>query len=218
MLKTLTATVAAAATFFCAASAATFSLDSTSGAVSVPGGYQFTADGITLTVTAGVFNNAGVVTEGQNGAHPVIYSGFGMGVSHNNDGQHTIDGSGLMEVVIFSFDKAVTVDWAQFGYFDSSDDFEFFADSDNDSALNWLFSDIDIPWTSWYALSSLWPTAGTVFGIGADYYDDTFKLKTLIVTEVSEVPLPGALALFLSGAAGLGFAGRRRVRARTGSL
>lgn len=197
-----------------AAEAATFNIGSTSGATGVPGGYQFTVDGITLTVTAGIFDSAGVVTPGGNGARPWIYNGYGMGVSHDTDGQHTVDGSGLKEVVIFAFDKPVTVDWVRFSYFGSKDDFEFFADSDKDGDLDWLFSDIDIPGSGWFELSTIWTTAGTIFGIGADHYSDTFKLKKLIVTEAPEIPLPAAAPLFLAGLAGLGLARRRRARAR----
>ncbi|MBI1364604.1 MAG: hypothetical protein GC153_01430 [Alphaproteobacteria bacterium] len=208
-MRFLTGVAAALATLSAAgaACATTFDLSSTAGWTVIPGGYQQTVDGITLTVTAGTFTDS-TITPGGNGAHPQIYNGYGTGVWTNNDSQHTIDGSGYHEFVMLSFSQNVILDALRFSYFDSLDDFDLFADTNSDSALEHLASDIDIPNNGYYSLSTT--LISSLFGVGADHSSDSFKLKKVYVTAAPEVPLPMALPLFLSGAAGLGFAGFAR--------
>lgn len=194
-----------------AAHATTFNLTSYSGVSSIPGGYSMTVDGITMNVTAGVFNYAGAVTPGGANAQPQIYSGAGLGVWTNYDYQHTIDGSGYHEVAILSFDQDVILDSVSFGYFDFLDDFDFFADTNNDNALDHIASDVSIPNSGTYTFASMW--LGDLFGIGADDASDSFKLKSISVSKAPEVPLPAALPLFVAGLAGLGFArGARKTK------
>jgi hypothetical protein len=196
----------AALAFAGGAQAALFNLGSTSGATAVPGGYQKTVDGITLTVTAGTFTGSGV-TPGGNGADPQIYS-FGTGVWTDNDGQHTIDGYGPNELVILTFSDEVSLDALLFGYFDFLDDFDFFVDTDGDGLLEHIATDIDIPGSGLYTFTSAF--VSSVFGVGADHWDDSFKLRKVYVSAPPEIPAPAALPLFLAGAAGLGLAGFRR--------
>lgn len=203
---------AAAAAIFTggAASAATFNL--TSGYTAVPGGYQYTVDGITLTITAGGFadNATGNVTSGQGGARPYIYSP-GVGISYNGDNSHTIDGSGQNDVLILTFSENVVIDSITFGYFDSNDDFDFFYDSDTNGTLNRVLNNVDIPNSGVALLASLFTQSGAWFGIGADGNDDSFKLKSV---SVSVVPLPAAAPFFIAGAGALGFF-RRKAKKKT---
>lgn len=199
--------IAAAAAIFTggAANATTFNL--TSGYTSVPGGYQYTVDGITLTITAGGFadNATGNVTPGQGGARPYIYSP-GVGISYNGDNDHTIDGSGQNDVLILTFSQNVVIDGLQFGYFGSTDDFDFFYDTDTNGVLNRVLNDIDIPNSGVALLASLFSQSGDWFGVGADGSDDSFKLKSV---SVSVVPLPAAAPFFIAGAGALGFLRRK---------
>ncbi|MEE2690314.1 MAG: VPLPA-CTERM sorting domain-containing protein [Pseudomonadota bacterium] len=206
------------------AGAATFNLASSAGASSYTNGsihgYQMTVDGITLTVTIGHYTDAGVITEGAHGARPTIYNGYGTGSKYNSSDEHTIDGNGYNEVVLLRFSEDVILESVLFGYFFSDDHFDFFADNDDpDTALNYLYSGIDIPGSSYlspgaglYVFANIWQ--GNIFGIGASGKYDAFKLKGLTVSKLPEVPLPAALPLFLAGAAGVGFMSRRRKAAR----
>lgn len=187
-------------------------------------------DGVTMTVTAGLFTDTAVtgdavVTPGQYGARPVAYSP-GTGVTHNdNDGQHYVDGY-YPEVVILSFDKVVQLTAAMFSYVDTHDTFDLFVDTDNDGVLERLFENLAMPDTS-IALVDLVSLnlVGKLFGIGTssyqrcyyhygykkcETYSPAWKLKKVAFEEVPEVPLPAALPLFLAGLAGFGFATRKK--------
>lgn len=188
-------------------------------------------DGVTMTVTAGLFTDTAVtgdavVTPGQYGARPVAYSP-GTGITHNdNDGQHYVDGY-YPEVVILSFDSVVQLTGAMFSYVDTLDTFDIFVDSNDDGVLERLFENLAMPNTSTplIDLVSL-NLVGKLFGIGTSSYEydcyykygqkkcKTFtpewKLKKIVFEEVPEVPLPAALPLFLAGLAGFGFAARKK--------
>lgn len=203
---------AAAAAFAGSAEAATITFASAA-ATAVPGGFSFSSGGITVTLTAGLFvdDAVGNVTPGQLNAQPKIYSP-GVGVSHNGDDDHTIDGAGNNEAVILTFSQNVIIDQITFGYFDGDDDYDFFFDSNSDGVLNRVLNNIDIPNSGVSNLAALFLQPGRWFAIGADGSDDSFKLKAISFRAAPVVPIPAALPLFAAGLAGLGFAARRRRR------
>lgn len=172
---------------------------------------QFSNGEVTLTVSAGVFVESGQVevVEGAYNARPVAYSP-GLGILTHNDNSHTIDGSGRKEAAILEFSQNVIITGLTFGYFDGDDDFEFFFDADMDSIVERVLSNIDIPNSGFIDMTGFFSQAGSLFGVGANYHDDSFKLKKVYYELAPEVPLPAALPLFLAGAAGVGFVSRRR--------
>lgn len=212
MRRILGIAAAAALASVSTAEAATFSFMNGSGVSAVPGGYQKTVDGITLTVTAGLYTSSGVVYEGYAGARPWLYSGYGLGAGYSGDGQHTVDGRGAREVVIFSFDQDVIFEQIRFNYVGYGSGFDFFADEGGDDSLDRVFQSISIPNVGTYVIASIFSEAGSLFGIGAGSKWDSFKIKSITVSAMPEVPLPAALPLFLAGLAGLRFAGRRKRR------
>jgi hypothetical protein len=199
--------LAAAAGLFASASAHAAIIETTSAtATSVPGGYRFTQGDIVLTITGGLFTSGGLVTPGAQNARPHAYS-IGLGESNDGDTEHTIDGNGDYEVLILAFNKTVQITGFVFSYFDGTDEFDFFFDSNNDGALNRVLDEVNIPNSGLALISSMFNTPGKWFGVGADG-TDSFKLKAVNYTTV--VPLPAAFPLFLAGAAAIGFASRKR--------
>lgn len=201
--------LAAAAAVFASASASAAVIETTSAnATSVAGGYRFTQGDIVLTITGGLFNSAGVVTPGAQNARPNAYS-IGLGASNNGDDDHTIDGGGDYEVLLLAFNKTVQIQGFYFSYFDGSDEFDFFFDSDNNGSLNRVLDEVNIPDSGLALISAMFSTPGKWFGVGADG-NDSFKLKAIKYTAVPDVPLPAAFPLFALGAAAVGFASRRK--------
>jgi len=224
----------AATALMSAATAHASSVYTTSGSSDqVSNGYNsqvYEDDGVTMTVTAGLFTDTpvtgdAVVTPGDNGAHPVAYSP-GTGILHNSDGQHLVDGD-YPEVLILSFDSVVQLTGAVFSFVDAPDTFDLFADTNNDGILERLFENLAMPNSSEAFVDLLsYNLVGKLFGIGTSAYEyncrqtrygercDTFspawKLKKVKFEEVSEVPLPAALPLFMAGLAGFGFASRKK--------
>jgi len=213
MRKVLACAAAAAAMAFSGAANAGVIVMTNSTDTVINGGtaLQFSNSEVTLTVKAGVFTQTGQVevVAGAYGARPVAYSP-GLGVLTNNDNSHTIDGSGRLEAVILEFSQNVIITGLTFGYFDGDDDFEFFFDLDMDGIVERVLSNIDIPNSGFIDMTGLFGDAGTLFGVGANHSSDSFKLKKVYYELAPEVPLPAALPLFLAGAAGVGFASRRR--------
>lgn len=180
-------------------------------ATAVSGGFSFTSGGITVTITAGLFADdaAGKVTPGQLNARPKVYSP-GVGISHDGDSDHTIDGAGNNEALILTFSQNVLIDSIGFGYFDGDDDYDFFFDSNSDGVLNRVLNNVDIPDAGVSNLSALFLQPGRWFAIGADGSDDSFKLKSISFRAAPVVPVPAAFPLFVAGLAAFGFASRRR--------
>ncbi|WP_428407305.1 VPLPA-CTERM sorting domain-containing protein [Hyphococcus sp.] len=187
-------------------------------------------DGVTMTVTAGIFTDTpvtgdAVVTPGGNGARPIAYSP-GTGITHSTDNQHYVDGY-LPEVLILSFDATVQLTGAIFSYVDPNDTFDLFVDTNNDGILERIYENLGMPNNSiaFVDLFSL-NLVGKLFGIGAseyayncrqtmwgqkcDKYSPAWKLKAVKFEEIPDVPLPAALPLFMAGLAGFGFASRKK--------
>ncbi|MCQ8185780.1 VPLPA-CTERM sorting domain-containing protein [Parvularcula maris] len=145
----------------------------------------------------------------------------GLGINQPND-WHTVDGKGTNEAIVISaqengVDVAIRLTSIEFGYFGSNSDFDLLVDDGNGS-LDRVINDQNIGANNPALLSEL----GTAFVIGADQECrlfagceyDYFKLKSFsyeLLSDIdSEVPVPGALPLFLAGAAGFGALRRKR--------
>jgi hypothetical protein len=169
--------------------------------------YSFTADGIGLTVTAGTFTtrNGGTVRDGA----LVGQYGGGLGVTSHTGDSRQVDGMNRNDILIFDFDQDVELESVTFTRVDRNDEFRFFFEDASDDLIDWG-GQIDIPGRrlGTYAFALEW--VGDQFGIGAlDSYDNFF-VRGITANAVSAVPLPGTLALLLSGMALLGAAGVRR--------
>lgn len=196
----------------------------------------YSEDGVQMTVTAGLYDDdaSATVNAGQYGARPVLYNGYGTGVSHNNsDGEHTVDAY-FAEVLILAFDTTVKLTDLVFNYINDYGKFDFFIDSDDDGVLERVLTDVDLDGSyDSVSLSSLLAESlltGKLFGVGTSYlaesctykwvghkkkkvcetYKSEWKLKKVGFEEVPEVPLPAALPLFLAGIAGFGVAARKK--------
>lgn len=201
--------LAAAAALFASASANAAIIETTSAtATSIAGGYRFTQGDIILNITGGLFSAAGIVTPGAQNARPNAYS-IGLGASNDGDDDHTIDGGGDYEVLLLAFNKTVRIEGLYFSYFDGSDEFDFFFDSNNDGTLNRVLDEVNIPDSGLALISGMFSSPGKWFGVGADG-NDSFKLKAIKYTKVPDVPLPAAFPLFALGAAAIGYASRRK--------
>jgi hypothetical protein len=164
----------------------------------------------------------------------------GLGVTNSyTDNSHTVDASGLSDILLFSFDTIVRPQSIKFGYVDSDDEFEFWFDDLSDGSLDddFVFS-ADIPSDLTYEFTTVYE--GDLFGIAATYYEVVwvyegggwkkkkkkkelyadFKVKKIVVREPpppdipppSAVPLPASLPLFASGAVIIGLIGAARGR------
>lgn len=223
--------LAIAATAFCGATGAHATTISTYNYTDYVSGTSssqtYEDDGVTMKVTAGLYDDdaAATVTEGKYNARPVLYSGYGTGVSHDqSDGEHTVDGY-FPEVLILAFDTTVKLTDLVFNYANSYAKFDFFIDSNDDGSLDQrvlIDSDLDSGYDS-VSLSSLLSMdllTGKLFGVGTSYtykycnhcslHKSEWKLKKVKFEDVPDVPLPAALPLFLAGLAGFGFAARKK--------
>ncbi|MEZ5893526.1 MAG: VPLPA-CTERM sorting domain-containing protein [Parvularculaceae bacterium] len=233
----ISAAVAAVVATGAASASSIYTVAGSSDLVSNNGSYQVYEDnGIQMKLSAGLFTDTAVtgdavVTPGQYGARPVPYSP-GTGITHNNnDGQHTVD-SNYPEVAIMLFDTAVQLTGVWLSYVDPSDTFDLFIDTDNDGILERIEQNLALPDSSVAFVDLLaYNLVGKLFGIGASGYESCkevysaqkrkyvtkcetiysdWKLKKVVFEEVSDVPLPAALPLFMAGLAGFGFATRKK--------
>ena len=233
--------IAAAAMLAGAANAATVTFHTTrqgfddngvAGGVSAGAGFQqYAIDGLTLTVTAGMYTDTAVtgnsvVTEGDRDAEPRVW-GSGTGVDHDggnglpNDSSHQVDGHNGNEVVILRFDHTVRLVSAMFSYVGGDDGFDYFVDLGSDGSLDRVAQDVDIPNNNLFDFFALNLT-GDIFGIGASYSEyekwkkkkkwitHDWKLKAVTVEKIAEIPVPAALPLFLAGLGAIGWAKKRR--------
>jgi len=209
-MKNLIAAAAVLLVSTVTANAATFDLTGNGGLAS---SYNYSVDGIGLTVEGVRFQASGSTSSAQVGQ----YSN-GLGVTSHGGDSHQVDGANRNDMVVFSFDQDVTLESVTFNYVDGNDDFTFFfdgnADGDFTDGADSRYLNTDIPGSSspsTYTFLSTW--IGQTFGIGAYGSGDNFKIKSVSVEPtLSVVPLPAALPLYGAGVAILGFMGWRRKR------
>ena len=136
----------------------------------------------------------------------------GLGINNLNGGDsNDIDGFGSNDILVFSFDRVVTLTQAIFENFDRGDEFVFYRGPDaNPNAVNADIFSLPVPDTDGDEGFRNFAFTGTTFGIGALDGDDDFRLSKLTL-HVTPVPLPAAGWMLLAGLGGLA-AMRRRQR------
>jgi hypothetical protein len=157
---------------------------------------SFTVSGITAVATAfragpmGILQFAGNVTQ----------NGSGLGVASFPDTSGDIDGFGLNDFLVLTFDQLVNFSIATFGAVDDNDDWDVFVDNGSGSFLQVAFDSPVNPFDF---------NDGIVkrIAFGADGATDNFRLTSV---EVSAVPLPAAGWLLLAGVGGLVVLRRKR--------
>jgi len=169
--------------------------------------FDFSKDGINLTVISGRQNGSSVTSSSSDWLYQSNGNGLGM-YSPGNGKSREIDGKNANELIQFYFDQAVELVSITFGKVDSNDDFNFYFD--NGANFTERKDDVDIPNSGKYLFSDLW--TGQLFGVGSDYYDDDFTIKKIEVAAITAIPLPAALPLYGTGLALIGFIGWRKRR------
>ncbi len=121
-----------------------------------------------------------------------------------------IDGRGLNDGLLFSFDAPVSVLSASFGAVDANDEFNLYADFSGDGrGLVRRASNRDIPSSTTAFFNNL--TNVEEVAIAAFDNNDNFLVRALTVEfPVSTVPIPASGLLFLSAIAGGALLRRRR--------
>lgn len=206
--QTACAAIAAVTLSVGAASAATYTVD-LSGNAGLTSPITYTnagGSGISVTAAAFEFNDNTGALEG-----PLKLGQYsnGLGVCSDVDEgycdeNHEVDGLETDEMVRFTFDQTIKLLSVAFSYVDSNDDFAFkFFDP-----AGQYYNALDINNSGSYTFSQTW--TGTQFGIGAQGWNDNFKIKSLTFDYVAPIPLPAGGILLLTALGGLGVAARRR--------
>ncbi|MEP3244517.1 MAG: VPLPA-CTERM sorting domain-containing protein [Sneathiella sp.] len=199
-MKKILATLFALALSCTAAQAATFDFTGNGGRAT---SYTFVEDGISVTASPASFNNGGGTSTSP--SYRVGQYGGGLGMSRYWGENHQVDGWFGNDLIVFDFDRNVTIESVSFTHVDRDDEFSFFFDLGNDGSLDDINFNVDIPGSGTYSFFGTW--TGDTFGIGAYDYNDNFKISGMTV---SAVPLPAALPLYGAGMAVIGFIGWRR--------
>lgn len=153
----------------------------------------------------------------------------GLGSQFSGDSQHFVEGDGPDEMLLFSFNRVVTLERVWVGYYDRADDLELASygtglnldEYKSDVALyDWVTQDgvYDGDGHDWgrTILRTIDKVTGSIIGIGADHPDDQFKVYAMRVSydpSIPAVPLPAAGLLLLGAFGGLGIMARRRRKA-----
>lgn len=178
--------------------------------------HTYTNGPVTLTVTAGIYDSGGNITESPGGLGPLAHYSYGTGFYEGGGDAFQVDGAGNDEVLLLRFNTDVHITGAWFSYVNDGDNFDVFVDSDSDDVLELSYDDQSIAGGSFYRSVNLLALNlfGDFFGFGASGYHDNWKLKKIIYEEIPDVPLPAAAPLFIAGLAGFGFARGRKKRAQ----
>ncbi|MEM6371921.1 MAG: VPLPA-CTERM sorting domain-containing protein [Pseudomonadota bacterium] len=159
-------------------------------------------------------------------------TGLGAQLIGNWRENHQVDGGGPDELILFDFGTTVIVESVTFSYFSRADDFElgvyasdtatvpftYFTDliilplSTTDGRYDDEGGDIGIS-----SLTTAEKLRGSVIGIGADHYGDSFKINSITVTRVEDpntsvVPLPAAGWMLIGAFGGLAALRRRKAK------
>ena len=129
-----------------------------------------------LTVSANTVSTDGSIVTPVTSYGVGQWAGLGLGIKNSStDNSHTIDGSGLNDLLVLAFSSSVTFLSATFTYAgvinNGLDDFAFFASPNNDGSVagDMIFSSNDIIGSGGTGYYNFTPGAyvGQYFGIGA---------------------------------------------------
>lgn len=192
------------------------------------GTLTFESGGRTISVVGGTYDDLddSVALASVNPETTVVQTDAGLGLIRDGDTNPALSGFSFFEsdLLIFEFDELVDLVSITFGNVDADDDFDLFLDTNGDGILERVARDIlinnasgTLPGTSVaeVALAGLLQSTGTIFGIGADGFDDDFFISAITFAQspyVGEVPIPGAIPLFLTGLAGLSFTRKKKMQ------
>jgi hypothetical protein len=196
-----------------AASAST-TFDFTSGATRLGNdSLEFTAGALSVNVQAFSTNisdtgfNTGGFTN-RNGDLESTANGLTLEVPGDNT--HQVDGSGANELVRFEFNMPLRISQITFTFAtQANDQFDFFADTDNDGSVFNNFQGNFDPVANVFNFNPTSPLA-SAFGIGAGFssFNDDFKIQSITV---AAIPEPATWLMMILGFGIVGLARKRRV-------
>ena len=182
------------------------------GHAGVANSHEYTSGDLTLTVTAFKHNKGDLKKQIDVGQWST-----GLGAQFKGDKDHRVDGRGGDEMLLFSFNREVTLKFVGVSYFDHDDDVEIasYFMGKKGLTLDEYNSDVDLdPWykSTWYYNGSsddhgkVWldkdeQVTGKFLGIGSDHKHDEFKVAAIKVSyeHIAAIPLPAGLPLLLGG-------------------
>lgn len=185
--------------------------------------HQYTSGDLVLTVTAFTHKKGDLKKQIDVGQWST-----GLGAQFKGDKDHKVDGHGGDEMLLFSFNREVTLKFVGVSYFDHDDDVEIasYFMGKKGLTLDEYHSDVDLdPWykSTWYYNGSsddhgkVWldkdeQVTGMVLGIGSDHKHDEFKVSKIKVSyeHIAAIPLPAGLPLLLGGLGGLAVLRKRK--------
>jgi hypothetical protein len=178
----------------------------------VAASHEYTSGALTLSVSAFRHDKGNL----KNGIDVGQWSA-GLGAQFKGDKDHKVDGRGGDEMLLFTFNREVTLRFVGVSYFDHDDDVEIASYYMGKKGLkrDEYHSDVDLdPWfkSTWYYNGSsddhgqVWldkdeQVTGRFLGIGADHKGDQFKVSKIKVSyeHIAAIPLPAGLPLLLGG-------------------
>jgi len=207
-IKTHVAALAAAATLVLSASgahAATTTFNFNQILIGNRDSISYTIDGIGLTITAGTFSsnsNPSTIDFATRRVSRDFIDGLGADGRRDID---EVDGRNGNDVLVFTFDTLVRVEEIEFSPFDidGNDDFAFGSVSGGQFDRIVDFQPVSTP----FNVNRLGGNTGVAFGVGAIGRNDNFSITDITV---SQVPLPAAGWMFLTGLGGLAAIRRRQ--------
>ncbi len=158
--------------------------------------HQYSAGGVVLTLSGGLFSDAGEVYSGASAV--ILGSPLGVGIQSEFFDLPIIDGHRLNEVAILSFDREVQLESLTFNFGDGTDDFTLFV-GDGSGTLVAQSGQSAVPAGSVFLFSEVF--LSDMFGVGAKDNDDNFLLSGVSVLvpssggSTSPVPLPAPLLM-----------------------
>ncbi len=173
----------------------------------------FVAGNRTFTIDADTFDVVGPGTIGLNGETniEITQNNEGLGIDNNNgifgSDSGEVDGANDNDILVFTFDNAISLFQVIFENVTDSDDFVFYVPGADPNAQQFdIFNPIPDDTDGDEGLYDFGGLSVTSFGIGALGGNDNFRVSKV----VAAVPLPAPAFLLVAGIAGLGAMRRRR--------